>query len=95
MSNIKESLIKIGFKESKKNQFSKVYKHNNDKIAIVYKFTPTKMKYYYVDSSGAGTLLYIVPISSIFVNEDSTLELNNLKEYKGKEKHKRYNFSKL
>lgn len=99
LEQFKETLFGLGFREKKKNFISKVYSKEFDgekvQLAMLYKVTPKKIKFYMVDSVGRGNLQLVVDISKLKFDEDGALDQTSWKEYKGKEKAKIYDFNKL
>lgn len=99
LEQFKQFLFDMGFEEKKKNFISKVYSKEFDgetiQLGMLYKVTPTKIKYYMVDSIGRGNLQLVISIQKLKFDEDGSLDQTCWKEYKGKEKAKTYDFNKL
>ena len=101
MSNIQEmknKLTELGFKEKKRNIFSKVYSKEFEgvitKTAMIYQFTPKFVKYIFVDSIGMGHVQQTCRLANLKVDEDG-IDLSTWKSSKTKKKPKLYDFDKL
>jgi len=94
----KDVLQGLDFRESKKNIFSKVYTKNADeevvKMGMMYKITPTKIKFYIIDTLGHSHLNMTCKVKDLKFSDDG-IDTANWKEYKGREKSKQFDFNKL
>lgn len=99
LEQFKKVLFDTGFEEKKKGLISKVYTKEFEgekvQLGMLYKITPTKIKFYTIDSLGHSHLRLTAIIKKLKFDNDGSIDFESWKEYKGKEKSKIYNFNEL